>query len=462
MTENSKKNIKDVSEKENSSQEKKTNNVKYQYSVKLSADRPEQHKEPQERTEKVVKETTDKDTKEVIGKIATAKIAADQVNKNTTISSIAPQRNLPAKLQNNTLVTLGKVSIHGLTIGAKSLLKAGDLLISLIVSKNHRIGDDVVNKARPPIVFGIWVIIVTFLIAGIWSGFAPLDSSAGAQGFVVVASKKQIIQHREGGIIEAIYVKEGESVQAGQPLIKLSDKSAKAQLEALLIQKESFSKQLSLIQSQLESLNNLYEKGFIQKDKIIQIQSQEAQALGHIGEIDARILTSEEALERITIKAPVAGTVNQLQVHTIGGTVGSGMTLMTIIPKEDDLIVEAYLAPQEIESVYVGLPAKVRISAFKSRTTAPLNGIVTFISSDVVEPPQYQAQEMQLFQHRGLHYKVKISIDKKELRNISKYKDLELYPGMVAEVMIVTGERTLLQYLLDPVTNTFWHAFVEK
>jgi multidrug efflux pump subunit AcrA (membrane-fusion protein) len=138
------------------------------------------------------------------------------------------------------------------------------------------------------------------------------------------------------------------------------------------------------------------------------------------------------------------------------------MTLMTIIPKEDDLIIEAYLQPQEIESVYVGLPAKVRISAFKSRTTAPLNGVVTFISSDVVEPPQYQAQEMQLFQHRGLHYKIKISIDKKELRNISKYRDLELYPGMVADVMIVTGERTLLQYLLDPVTNTFWHAFIEK
>lgn len=429
--------------------------LKYGYSIKLNSSETsskEKHIEHEPMQQK-----------EALGKVATAKISADeQAHTSSKNFTSIKKNNLPAKIKDIAVGTLQAITKQNMNSIAKSFLGAGDKFISFIIYKNKGLSDDVVSKARPPIVFGIWVIILTFCVGGIWSGLAPLDSSASAQGFVVVASKKQIIQHREGGIIEAIYVKEGEHVQAGQALLKLSDKTAKAQLDSFHAQKEAYSKQLTILQSHLESMTNLYEKGFVQKDRLLTLQTQEAQTLGHLSDIDARLLTTEESIDRITVKAPVSGTVNQLQVNTIGGTVNPGMTLMTIIPKEDDLIIEAYLQPQEIESVYVGLPAKVRISAFKSRTTAPLNGVVTFISSDVVEPPQYQAQEMQLFQHRGLHYKIKISIDKKELRNISKYRDLELYPGMVADVMIVTGERTLLQYLLDPVTNTFWHAFIEK
>ena len=447
-----------TSKKDNT--QKKDNKIQYQYSIKLSTNNHNK------KNEQVSKDNKHIDTeKQPLAKVATAQIPINQSKQKPDIKldTPPPKRNLPTTFVDTARLALNSISKHGINIAAKKFLDVGDKFISFIILKNQKNSSDVVSKARPPIVFGLWVIFFTFFIGGIWSGFAPLDSSSHAQGFVVVSSKKQTVQHRDGGIIEAIYVKEGEHVHADQPLIKLSDTAAKAQLEGLKAQKESVSKQLELLQTQLKSMNELFEKGFVQKDKLIQLQSHEAQAIGNLSELDSRILTAEESLSRMTIRAPVAGTVNQLQVHTIGGSVSPGMILMTITPKEDDLIVEAYVAPQDIDSIHKGLPAKVQISAFKSRTTAPLNGIVTHVSSDVVEPSNQQhSQETSILQQKGAHYKVLISIDKIQLRKISKHKDLELQPGMTASVMIVTGERTLLQYLLDPVTNTFWHAFIEK
>lgn len=462
MTKTTKSNTTTTNEKQKDRNSQTGNKVKYGYSINLSSTNEsakEKKTAPEANKDTKTKESTQ--AKELLSKIATTKIPAENAIK-SSINLSEPQTKKPVTLKEKAKTALKHASKHGSSSLAKKLLTAGDKMISFITLKYDKKSDDVVTKARSPIMFGIWVVIITFVIGGLWSGFAPLDSSAGAQGFVVVASKKQIIQHREGGIIEAIYVKEGEHVTANQPLLKLSDKNVKAQLESAKAQKKSLSKQLSLNQSQLESMNTLYEKGFVQKQKLIELQSQEAQIIGKLSEVEANILIYEENMNRIIIKSPVSGTVNQLQVHTIGGTVSPGMILMTITPKEDDLIVEAYLPPQEIDSVYVGLTARVRIHAFKSRTTAPLDGTVTFISSDVIEPPQHHMQESPLFQRGTLYYKVKISIDKTQLRRISRYKDLELYPGMMADIMIVTGERTLLQYLLDPVTNTFWHAFIEK
>lgn len=462
MTKTTKSKTTTTNEKQKDKNSQTGNKVKYGYSINLSStNQSSKEKKAAPEANKDTKTIESTHAKALLSKIATTKIPAENAIK-SGMSLSEPQTKKPVTLKEKAKTALKHASTQGSNSLAKKLLTAGDKLISFITLKYDKKSDDVVTKARSPIMFGIWVLIITFVIGGLWSGFAPLDSSAGAQGFVVVSSKKQIIQHREGGIIEEIYVKEGEHVTTNQPLIKLSDKNVKAQLEAAKAQKDSLSKQLSLNQSQLESMNTLYEKGFVQKQKLIDLQSQEAQIIGRLSEVEANILIHEENMNRIIIKSPLSGTVNQLQVHTIGGTVSPGMILMTITPKEDDLIVEAYLPPQEIDSVYVGLTARVRIHAFKSRTTAPLDGIVTFISSDVIEPPQHHMQESPLFQRGTLYYKVKISIDKTQLRKISRYKDLELYPGMMADVMIVTGERTLLQYLLDPVTNTFWHAFIEK
>lgn len=344
----------------------------------------------------------------------------------------------------------------------KSGLQKVDSLMNYIIKKDGPDRNELLQQARPPILFGLWVAFFTFIIAGTWSGFAPLDSSSHATGFVVPASKKQVIQHKEGGIIEKIYAREGDTVEAAAPLVKLSDKVLKAQIKGLKAQKKSLEKQLSLTTEQLEEMTKLFAEGFVQKERMIQLQSREAEIIAHLSDADSKIISLEESLDRLLITAPISGTVNQVQFNTIGAVVSPGGTLMTIIPEDDNLIIEAYVRPDDIDVVYVGLKAKIRISAFKHRSVAPLEGVVSHISSDVVEPPQqHQSQESMILQ-QGLQYKVKIEVDKDQLTKISKYRNYDLYPGMMADVMIVTGERTVLQYLMDPITSTFWHAFVEK
>ncbi len=356
-----------------------------------------------------------------------------------------------------------KITASSIQKSLKSSLQKVDILMNYIIKKDGPNRNDLLQQARPPILFGLWVAFFTFIVAGIWSGFAPLDSSSHATGFVVPTSKKQVIQHKEGGILEKIYVTEGSQVEAADPLAKLSDKVVKAQIVGFKAQKKSLEKQLSLTTEQLHEMNKLFAEGFVQKEKIIQLQSREADIIANLSEVESRIISGEESLDRLVISAPISGTVNQVQFHTIGAVVPQGGTLMTITPEDDNLIVEAYVRPDDIDMVYVGLKAKIRISAFKHRSVSPLEGIVSHISSDVVEAPQYhQSQESMILQQQGLQYRVKIEIDKSQLSKISKYRNYELHPGMMADVMIVTGERTVLQYLMDPITSTFWHAFVEK
>ncbi len=360
-----------------------------------------------------------------------------------------------------------QITVKNVKKATTGLLKGIDGFISFVTKKEGANRNDVLQKARSPILFGFWVVVVTFFIAGIWSGVAPLDKASHAMGFVVTDSKKQIIQHREGGILEEINVKEGEEVEAGQVLARLSDIQIKTGLDGLRAQKNSFEKQLEIIREQLTALEDLQQKGFVSKTQLLEAQSKEAQLIAQLSDAEAKIADYEERLGRLSVIAPVSGIVNQIQVHTKGGTVPSGGTLMTITPKDESLVVEAYVSPDDIDAVHIGLKSKVRISAFKHRSTAPLDGVVSFVSSDVFEPPQGNyaySQEGLLLQRdpKGLKYKVRVEIDKDQLKKISKYRDYELYPGMQADVTIVIGERTLLQYLLDPITTTFWFALKEQ
>ncbi len=344
---------------------------------------------------------------------------------------------------------------HDFQIVLASSLKAIDSAVNFIMYKNIKddpTRNEVVHQARSPILFGLWISILTFVIGGLWSALAPLDSSAAAQGSVVVDSDKKIIQHKEGGIIDAIYVKDGDHVKQGQELIRLSPIELQAAISSAEAQQESLTKQLELMREQVASHQELLDKGFAQKSKVVDLLLRESETLSNLTQVEAKIVASKDALNRLVITSPIDGIVNQLAVHTIGGVVRPGDALLSIIPQDDNLVIDAYVDPKDIDSVHVGLKAKVRITAFRGRSTAPLDGVLVQVSPDVVDrgnniPPAY---------------KVRIEVDKAQLNKISRLRNYELYPGMQAEINIVTGERTFLQYLMDPVTSTFWHAFNEK
>jgi HlyD family secretion protein len=170
---------------------------------------------------------------------------------------------------------------------------------------------------------------------------------------------------------------------------------------------------------------------------------------GQAGELIERKVAAEDELRRVAIRSPQDGVVHELSVHTVGGVIGPGETLMFIVPEKDALAIEARVAPQDIDQVVLGRPAVVRLSAFNQRTTPELLGTTARISADVTEDPE-----------KGLaYYTTRIELSQSELLSVD---GLKLVPGMPAEVHIRTGERTALSYLLKPLTDQFAKAFREE
>ena len=161
--------------------------------------------------------------------------------------------------------------------------------------------------------------------------------------------------------------------------------------------------------------------------------------------------SASDVARRIEITAPIAGTVTGLAVHTVGGVVQPGATLMSIVPTNDKLIVEAHVAPVDIEAVHAGLTAQVRILAFHQRTMRPLEGTVTTISADRFDDPKTSEG----------YYIARIEIPPGEVARLGE-ENLKLTAGMPAEALIVTGQRTMLSYLVRPIRESLGHAFHQQ
>lgn len=177
--------------------------------------------------------------------------------------------------------------------------------------------------------------------------------------------------------------------------------------------------------------------------------------VGELREVQTRMSDLREHLEsarnvltRTRVLAPVAGTVVNLRVFTRGGVVGPGEPLMELVPAGDRLVVEARVEPTDIDSVHPGLGAKVRLTAFSQLETPPLPGKVTRVSADRLVDAMTGAP----------YYEARIALDAEQ----PALAELKLQPGMPAEVMIVTGERTALEYLLEPIVTSLGRALREE
>ena len=168
-----------------------------------------------------------------------------------------------------------------------------------------------------------------------------------------------------------------------------------------------------------------------------------------LSDLTERIRAAEDVMRRTDILAPLAGTIVGLQVHTRGGVIAPGSPLMDIVPKDDRLIIEAQVDPNDIDVVHSGLPAQVRLTAFNQRHLAPIDGQVVSVSADRFTD-----------ERTGVGYFLaRIELDAAELEAL---EDVALYPGMQAEVMIVTGARTAFDYLTKPLATSLRRAFREE
>ena len=154
-------------------------------------------------------------------------------------------------------------------------------------------------------------------------------------------------------------------------------------------------------------------------------------------------------LQRAYARAPILEVIIESQLYTIGGVVSSGETLLDVVPGNEKLIVEARVDPTDIDVVHLGLAAQVRVTAFSQRTTVPLDVTILSISAD------------QLTEERtGVsYYLARVELNDDPLEALG---GAELYPGIKADVMIVTGAQTPLEYLVRPITTSLNRAMREN
>lgn len=265
------------------------------------------------------------------------------------------------------------------------------------------------------------------------------------------------------------------------------------EIGGLTIQSDAKAREIGFVLHELEGSKSLWEKNLypitkytaIQRDAARlegergQLVSQAAQARGRIAEIALQIeqidqdlqaevmrdlrdlqgklaelsekkVTADDQLNRVELKAPQAGVVHQLTVHTVGGVIQAGETIMQIVPQEEELVVEVKLSPTDIDMVHVGQVAFIRFSALNQRTTPEIEGIVQRVSADL---SREQSQPTQAF------YTVRVALTKSGLVQL---KGVSLVPGMPAEVQLTTGYRTMLSYLMKPMSDQLVRAFRER
>ncbi|MCX2721351.1 HlyD family type I secretion periplasmic adaptor subunit [Roseibium salinum] len=426
--------------------------------------------------------------------------------------------------------------------------------------------DDGLRKTvRNHLLFALFLAVLVVGGVGGWATFTEISGAVVSAGTVVVESNVKQVQHREGGIVHEIRVKNGDTVKAGELLISLDDTVTRANLavvtkqltdltaqqlrleaerddlrriewpeerrgqlgdiersqqlllEARLNSKEGrknqleeqirqFNKQtegleaqvraketeIELIKEELADLGGLLDKQLVSKSRVTALRREMARLEGEYGDLIAQIartleaiserkiqilqieetyraevlerlqevrsriaqleeqkIAAEDELTRVDILAPRDGYVHQLSVHTIGGVIAPGETVMAIVPREDQLIVEAQVRPVDIDQMAPGQGARVRFPSFDQRTTPELNAKLLTLSPDLSQDERTGTS----------YYVARLAIDDAEL---GKLGDHVLVPGMPVETFMRTGDRTVLSYLVKPITDQIAHALRER
>ncbi|MDO6564942.1 HlyD family type I secretion periplasmic adaptor subunit [Amphritea sp. 1_MG-2023] len=430
----------------------------------------------------------------------------------------------------------------------------------------------------------LWAVVCFVLIAIIWAYFAELDEITRGEGSVIPSQQIQVVQYLEGGILKELYVREGDKVEAGQPLLRvdetrfLSDFRGQAQEQAylevsiarhraelasiiindeiaqadwreqvqikaqpialgtewqvrnpeLLEREESqleeylrnLNNQLDIIGRQIEQgdqeakeleskISHLYrsyrlglrelnmtkplaDEGVIPEIELIKLErdinrykqdlegarlllpkvqlsiaesvakrreialnarseSQQKlnQSLAELKQKTEAQVNLRDRVDRTTVVSPVHGTIKTISVNTIGGVIQPGMDLIEIVPTEDHLLIEAKISPKDIAFLRPGLEAVVRLTAYDFSIYGGLKGTLEHISADTIEDEK-----------GNLYYLIRVRTENTDLgRGVTS---LPIIPGMMATVDIMTGKKSVLDYLLKPIFKAQQQALRER
>lgn len=423
------------------------------------------------------------------------------------------------------------------------------------------------RSIRVHLMLGIGLMLLAGGTVASWGITTQIAGAVIAEGRVVVQSNSKKVQHPGGGVIGELLVKNGDTVKAGDLLLRLDEtqtranltiiqssldellmrqarleaekdgasaimvpreletvqsqetsaalvtgevrlfelrresrEGQKAQLQERIIQLEqeviglfeqqtAKDKEIAFIRRELKGIQTLWNQQLIPLTRLMQLEREAArlegqrgqylatiaqargkiaetrlsiiqidqdlrssvaqeisEVRGKISELRERLVAAEDQLRRIDIRAPQTGVVHQLAVHTVGGVIGPGELIMLIIPQDDVLEVETKVNPGDVDQVYVSQVVSLRLSAFRLEETPELTGSIRSVSADLTIDEKTGAS----------FYTARIMIPTSEL---SKLDGLALVPGMPVEAFIRTEDRTVVSYLIKPLSDQVAKAF---
>lgn len=413
---------------------------------------------------------------------------------------------------------------------------------------------------------GVWALLfaVLLLLGALiaWAYLAEIEEVTTGDGRVIPSSQIQVVESLEGGLVAEIFVKEGDVVDAGEPLVRIDDTDFAADLGELQKQRSALfirarrldaeaqgtgldltgggfdqlaaaremalfnaratalKQELSVIEQQLSqrrlekveletrlkslrlsaellneelaSARNLSAAGAYPKMDLLRLEREaqggtlevellnasipraeaaitEAAArlesavlgfrarahedltrtLNELTILDETIKSAQDKVRRTVLRAPVRGIINKFSVATIGAVVSPGESLSEIVPLDDSLLIEAQIRPQDVAFLFPGQPARVRVTAYDFTVYGDLPGVVERIGADTITN-----EEGTTF------YRVILRTERNWLG--SESKRLPIIPGMVVSASILTGNKTVLDYLLKPIIKARSEALRER
>lgn len=290
----------------------------------------------------------------------------------------------------------------------------------------------------------------------------------------------------------ALFAARRESLNGTIEILIQREAQLDREIVGLAAQEKSKARQLELVRDELDGQQQLFSQGLSPKTRVLALEREQARLEGERGELIADIARTEKAigetrmevlqrkrefresveselrttqqelfdlrermvatkdvLDRIVVRAPASGVVVGLDVNTIGGVIAPGETILEIVPDSKELVVEARVSPLDVDSLRIGQPAEVRFTAFRQQTTPLLEGSFVYVSADVM-----------LDERSGQsHYVVRVQVPEDEVRRLG---ELELVPGMPAEVAIKTGDQRPVDYLVQPIVQSIDRAWREN
>ena len=383
--------------------------------------------------------------------------------------------------------------------------------------------NDLDSPIRARWVLRIFAIGLILLVT--WAALGKIDQVTRAPAVLVAADRTQLIQSPDGGVLTELHVTEGQIVKAGQLLATLQKERAeaavsdsRAKVAALRItlarlnaeiydkplafdadlleyteyirnQTDLFNKRQTAFKEDIRALENilvlaetelrinrqLLGTGDVSRAEVLRLERSvaelKAQLTGkrnkYFQDAQADMTKAQEelstqteqlrdrsqVLEHTELVAPVDAVVNNIKISTLGGVVRAGDTVMELLPTGDNLIAEAKIPPADIAFVALDQDASVKLDAYDSSIFGALRGKVSYISPDVLTEETRQGPFM--------YYRVRIRITGSEFKG-NKANEIHLRPGLTASVEIKAMERTVLSYLIKPISKTFSQSMGER